>query len=866
MPNRAGPVRRMRMSLAAACLLLLGLQGMAGQTGAADASAPLASGSGVDTNGKGPIGWDTYRSLDRLPTLTHGVRTDQFASTDPTGGNNDFRHCLSVRPDGGCTLAQRNDAGEIDSIWATDIYNGDAGNETAAGNIHIVLDGQTVLDAPLQSVVNGKLGAPFVFPLVADQNQSSGGVYIKVPMPYRTSMLVYTDHDPNYFHVTYRTFADSVGVSTFNPADQALDVVAKLQAAGTADPKLAQPGATTAAKSVQAAPGQTVLLGSSIGPGAISAIRLDLPQLVRPPLPVTDDGRAFGRDAGAYSQFSVALDPNNQGVQLTRRLDASVGNQRANILIDGQLAAQWSPLPVQNGCQWADQSVQLPASLTAGKSRITVRNQFVSSDNDYNEFLYSVDSRVNGALVRTDTVDVGAQHLASEQAHGYAISKQTFAGARAFCYPATAQQQAAVAPSTDIMARARLWISFDGQQTVDAPLGEFFGAGLGLYQVKALMYGIDPVAKTLTSWWPMPYRSGATVSLYNGSAQTISGDAAITSAAGSVPAANGYFRATSNGGPTTAGADHVFLQAYGAGKFVGVTHSMAGPTSREYLEGDEHVSADGAGSPQISGTGTEDFYEGGWYFDRGPFSDPQNGNPVHQSGVFGCPTNTDCTGTYRSMIADAVPFESSLRFSIEHGPVGDNVPATYSSTAYWYGPLTDSDGPTVGGAILAKYTQLGGAAGFLGAPVTDELTTPNSPWGVGRYNHFRNDGSIYWTPSTGAHEVHGAIRDEWAAIGWEQRLGFPTTDETTTPDGVGRYNHFQIGSIYWTPTTGAHEVQGLIRDKWAALGYERGVLGYPTSDELSVPVGKRSNFQGGYVIFTAATGTVTAYRTDGTPI
>src|SRR5207253_5781623 len=81
-------------------------------------------------------------------------------------------------------------------------------------------------------------------------------------------------------------------------------------------------------------------------------------------------------------------------------------------------------------------------------------------------------------------------------------------------------------------------------------------------------------------------------------------------------------------------------------------------------------------------TGTEDFYEGGWYFNRETFTNPLNGEPAHEPGTYGCPG--DCTGTYRLMIADAVPFAAALRFGIEHGPV-DDVPATYSSTAYWYG-------------------------------------------------------------------------------------------------------------------------------------------------------------------------------------
>jgi hypothetical protein len=88
--------------------------------------------------------------------------------------------------------------------------------------------------------------------------------------------------------------------------------------------------------------------------------------------------------------------------------------------------------------------------------------------------------------------------------------------------------------------------------------------------------------------------------------------------------------------------------------------------------------------------------------------------------------------------------------------------------------------------------------------------------------------------SAGAFEVHGAIREKYLALGAEASiLGYPRTDETGTPDGIGRFNHFQSGSIYWTPGTSAYEVHGLIRDLWASLGWERNPqLGYPISDEL----------------------------------
>ncbi|MFE8597940.1 N-acetylmuramoyl-L-alanine amidase [Archangium violaceum] len=157
------------------------------------------------------------------------------------------------------------------------------------------------------------------------------------------------------------------------------------------------------------------------------------------------------------------------------------------------------------------------------------------------------------------------------------------------------------------------------------------------------------------------------------------------------------------------------------------------------------------------------------------------------------------------------------------------------------------------GQIRIKWEQVGWEVGVLGYPITDEVATPD---GVGRYNHFER-GSIYWTQNTGAWEIHGDIREKWKQLGWERSdLGYPTTGEQKTPDGAGRYNHFQNGSIYWTQATGAREVRGLIRAKWEELGWETSYLGYPTTDEQGATdgVGRYNHFQRGSIYFTPATG------------
>jgi uncharacterized protein with LGFP repeats len=160
----------------------------------------------------------------------------------------------------------------------------------------------------------------------------------------------------------------------------------------------------------------------------------------------------------------------------------------------------------------------------------------------------------------------------------------------------------------------------------------------------------------------------------------------------------------------------------------------------------------------------------------------------------------------------------------------------------------------VRGAIHGVWSRQGWENGPLGYPLTDESPAAD---GQGRYNHFQN-GSIYWHPATGAHEVRGALRDVWQRTGWEKgTLGYPVTGHLTTPDGAGRYTHFQRGSVYWSPTTGAHEVYGAIRQAWARSGWELGPLGYPVSGEYDVPGGRANDFQKGRLVWNRATGAVT---------
>jgi hypothetical protein len=521
--NRSLAVRALSATFA---LVLLGIA----SAGAAPAE-PVVHGIGEKA-----VGWDTYRRLDRLPFLSADTETLQASSFDRTGGDFDISTgnqngsggCLASGGVG-CVIAEDRGAGELDSIW----FTRDGGNVSRMGAIRIDLDGQTVIDAPLQSLVDGGLGAPFVWPLVANAAQSPAGVYVKVPMPYRQSMRISVASNLQYYHVDYRKFSNAEGVRTFSPSDPALDVITTLRAAGTIDPKPPAPSAAHHNRGVELAAGATATIAESTGSGSISALRLRLPN-------------------------------------------------RADQVLNG----------------------------------------------------------------------------------------------------------------------LRLRIEFDDRTTVDSPLGEFFGAGLGASDVRSMMFATirQPDGSfSLSDWWPMPFARAARVALVNATAAPVGGiDADVVTvpdpqwAPALASGRAGYFTAHSHAGPTILGQDWLFADEQGHGKFVGVSHTIRGSRTKTsfsdgapyFLEGAERVYTDGSPSPQWYGTGTEDFYEGGWYFDNGTlFSDPLTGQPDQRTAAGGCADY--CVAVYRLMLADAIGYHSAIRFGIEHGK-RNMVQPDYSSTAFLY--------------------------------------------------------------------------------------------------------------------------------------------------------------------------------------
>jgi uncharacterized protein with LGFP repeats/glucose/arabinose dehydrogenase len=167
-------------------------------------------------------------------------------------------------------------------------------------------------------------------------------------------------------------------------------------------------------------------------------------------------------------------------------------------------------------------------------------------------------------------------------------------------------------------------------------------------------------------------------------------------------------------------------------------------------------------------------------------------------------------------------------------------------------------------AIDTKYAASGGSSSFLGSP-----TTPEYDIAGGRARNYTG-GRLYWTAATGAHEAHGAILTKYLAAGGPAVRGFPTTDQVAVTAGLAV--SFTKARIYWSSTTGARLVNGAILTKYLATGGPDR-YGLPTTDVTAVTGGAYAYFTGGRSIFYSGTtgahlvkgGILTKYLAAGGP-
>ncbi len=226
-----------------------------------------------------------------------------------------------------------------------------------------------------------------------------------------------------------------------------------------------------------------------------------------------------------------------------------------------------------------------------------------------------------------------------------------------------------------------------GDPQLAAPLLDFFGSGLGPESVRAFPLGINAEEGEFYCYFPMPFDTEGEMRLENRGTATVDFRYRVDWSARPAwagPGKTGTFHAQwHEENPTRADTDYRILETEGWGRYVGCTLTMhgkrTGMQARSYLEGDERAYVDDSLSPSLYGTGTEDYFNGGWYFSSGTFTLPFHGNPGYREDGDG----RTATGCYRFHITDPIPFYRSLRFGIEHGGF-NRQEAGYRSVAYYY--------------------------------------------------------------------------------------------------------------------------------------------------------------------------------------
>ncbi len=257
-----------------------------------------------------------------------------------------------------------------------------------------------------------------------------------------------------------------------------------------------------------------------------------------------------------------------------------------------------------------------------------------------------------------------------------------------------------------------LRIYWDGEDSpsVESPVGDFFGLGLGRYFMYESRYTSVGSQRALNAYFPMPFRESAHITITNEGEMVT--DAFYFNIDwekhSSLPENTAYFHAQYRQAVPTDGVltdwennpgvgklrnkdgagNYVIMEATGHGHYLGATHSLVLNQGDWWGEGDEMIFIDGAELPQIIGTGAEDYYLGAWCYGGCGINPFGNEKPEFDYLDYGNPRNGgDDKGAqwmvYRFHAESPVVFNSSIRMTIEHGHANHRAD-NYYTVGYWY--------------------------------------------------------------------------------------------------------------------------------------------------------------------------------------
>ncbi len=246
----------------------------------------------------------------------------------------------------------------------------------------------------------------------------------------------------------------------------------------------------------------------------------------------------------------------------------------------------------------------------------------------------------------------------------------------------------------NVMRQVILKMEFDGQETVWCPVGDFFGAGIGLNPVQG-WYRTVAEDGTLSCRWVMPYQKGGKVSLLNLGGAPVEAALEVKTGAWTWDERSMYFNAMWRGQypvPTRPFSDWNYVTLKGRGVYVADTLTIMNPVEKWWGEGDEKIWVDGEDFPSIFGTGTEDYYAYSWGGRSTDFYEhPFHAQPYsHKYNKLNRKTAADERNTQgfstesRSRALDTMPFGSSLQLDMEVWS-GSDCDMGYQVGMMWYG-------------------------------------------------------------------------------------------------------------------------------------------------------------------------------------
>ncbi|MBU6401396.1 MAG: DUF2961 domain-containing protein [Verrucomicrobia bacterium] len=224
-----------------------------------------------------------------------------------------------------------------------------------------------------------------------------------------------------------------------------------------------------------------------------------------------------------------------------------------------------------------------------------------------------------------------------------------------------------------------LQLTFDGEQTVWCPVGDFFGSGVGLNPMQTWYRSVDKNG-TLRCRWVMPYAKSARLTVVNLGRQPVTVQAEARTGGWTWDDRSMHFHANWRYQypiRTRPFSDWNYITINGQGLYLGDTLALFNPVRDWWGEGDEKIFVDGESFPSHFGTGSEDYYGYSW------------GNPTLFEGPFSAqprcdgPGNQGHTTNTRTRNLDVIPFTKSLRFDMEIWHWRDTNVA-YAATTYWY--------------------------------------------------------------------------------------------------------------------------------------------------------------------------------------